>query len=75
MGDLELGLTTQCIQSVNVKGKFDKGPDGSTMANICLKLNAKLGGVNNMIARDCRYAFAINNFNLLTLRLNFFVFL
>ena len=63
VGDLDLGLTTQCIQNKNVAGKPGRGPDGSTMANICLKLNAKLGGINNMIARDCRYVYdcAISN--------------
>lgn len=54
VGDLDLRLTTQCVQERNVKGKPGFGPDESTMANICLKLNAKLGGVNNLIARDSR---------------------
>lgn len=53
VGDLDLRITTQCIQQKNVTGR--NGPDPSTMANICLKLNAKLGGVNNLISRDFRY--------------------
>ena len=53
VGDLDLGLTTQCIQSRNLVGRGN-GPDPAVMANICLKLNAKLGGVNNLIARDFR---------------------
>lgn len=52
VGDLDLHITTQCIQQKNVQGR--NGPDPSTMANICLKLNAKLGGVNNLIAKDFR---------------------
>ena len=52
VGDLDLNLTTQCIQFKNVLGR--NGPDPSTMANICLKLNAKLGGINNLIHRDAR---------------------
>jgi hypothetical protein len=55
VGDLDLRLTTQCVQYKNVVGKADKGPDRSTLANICLKLNAKLGGTNNLIARESRY--------------------
>ena len=52
VGDLELRLLTQCVQWKNVLGR--QGPDPSTMANICLKLNAKMGGVNNLIQRDIR---------------------
>ncbi|XP_059352742.1 protein argonaute-2-like [Daphnia carinata] len=52
VGDLDLKITTQCIQQKNVQGR--NGPDPSTMANICLKLNAKLGGINNLISRDFR---------------------
>ena len=52
VGDLDLHITTQCIQHKNVTGR--NGPDPSTMANICLKLNAKLGGVNNLIERSFR---------------------
>ena len=46
-GDLDSTITTQRVQQKNVTGK--DYPDQSTMANICLKLNAKLGGVNNVI--------------------------
>jgi len=54
-GDLELNITTQCVQFKNVLGRPGQGPDPSTMANICMKLNAKLGGINNLISRDVRY--------------------
>jgi eukaryotic translation initiation factor 2C len=52
VGDLDLKITTQCVQQKNVTGR--NGPDPSIMANICLKLNAKLGGINNLISRDFR---------------------
>ena len=54
LGDLNLKLTTQCVQSKNVVGKPGQGPDPCTMANICLKLNAKLGGINNLISKEVR---------------------
>jgi len=66
VGDLELLLTTQCIQFKNIKGKpgysgqAPTGPDPSTVANICLKLNAKLGGVNNLIDRSVRPRMLLN---------------
>ncbi|KAF1767636.1 hypothetical protein GCK72_007595 [Caenorhabditis remanei] len=41
VGDTLLGVTTQCVQAKNVVKTFAK-----TAANICLKINAKLGGVN-----------------------------
>lgn len=58
VGDLDLCLATQCVQSKNLT-KLKNGvsaPDPSTMANICLKLNAKLGGINTVIAREFRCA-------------------
>ncbi|XP_046448978.1 protein argonaute-2-like isoform X2 [Daphnia pulex] len=58
VGDLDLKITTQCIQQKNVVGR--NGPDPSTMANICLKLNAKLGGINNLISRDFRPKMLLN---------------
>jgi len=58
VGDLDLQLTTQCIQSRNVKGRQQNDGsyvvDSATMANICMKLNAKLGGTNNLISRKVR---------------------
>jgi len=52
VGDLELMVTTQCVQFKNVLGKGF--PDPATMSNICLKLNSKLGGVNNLIDQSVR---------------------
>ncbi|XP_046635455.1 protein argonaute-2-like isoform X1 [Daphnia pulicaria] len=58
VGDLDLKITTQCVQQKNVTGR--NGPDPSIMANICLKLNAKLGGINNLISRDFRPKMLLN---------------
>lgn len=56
VGDLDLQLTTQCVQMKTVigSGRLSSGPDPATVSNICLKLNAKLGGINNLISRDVR---------------------
>ena len=42
--DTELGVLSQCIRDKNIF-KASK----STLANICLKMNAKLGGINHCI--------------------------
>ena len=44
-GDVNHGVITQCVQSKNVGGC--KPP---TVSNILLKINAKLGGINNIFA-------------------------
>ena len=41
-----LAIATQCVLSDTVQKKCNP----STIANICLKINAKLGGINNIIA-------------------------
>ncbi|XP_076067271.1 protein argonaute-3-like [Oratosquilla oratoria] len=45
-GDIELGLLTQCVQAINVSKC-----QPTTIVNILLKINAKLGGTNNIISR------------------------
>ena len=42
--DQQLGVLSQCVKSNNIFN-FKKG----TLANICLKINAKLGGVNHTV--------------------------
>jgi eukaryotic translation initiation factor 2C len=44
VGDTLLGLATQCIQSKNVVKVTPQ-----TLSNLCLKINVKLGGVNNIL--------------------------
>ena len=39
--DNDLGIQTQCI-----KGKNAKRPNAQLLANLCMKINAKVGGTN-----------------------------
>ena len=41
------GLATQCIQAKNAKSCKDM-----TLAQLCLKINSKMGGANNAIANN-----------------------
>ena len=49
VGDTLLGLATQCVQSKNV---VKTSPQ--TLSNLCLKINVKLGGVNNILVPSIR---------------------
>ena len=44
VGDTVLGMATQCVQ---VKNVLKTTPQ--TLSNLCLKINVKLGGVNNIL--------------------------
>ena len=44
MGDTVLGMATQCVQMKNVQRTQPQ-----TLSNLCLKINVKLGGVNNIL--------------------------
>ena len=44
VGDNLIGIATQCILAPNVKKAY-----AATVSNLCLKINAKLGGVNTII--------------------------
>ena len=48
-GDVVYGIRTQCIKAGNAKKA-----DMQTMANICLKINAKLGGTTSVIDKGIR---------------------
>jgi hypothetical protein len=50
IGDTLLGVATQCLQLKNVVN-----PSGQTLANLCLKINVKLGGINTVLAPEIRY--------------------
>ena len=52
VGDFDLKIPTHCVEEKKVVGR--NGPNPSTMVKTCLKLNAKLGGINNLISRDFR---------------------
>ncbi|XP_060856547.1 protein argonaute-2-like [Metopolophium dirhodum] len=49
VGDTILGMATQCIQAKNV----DK-PSVQALSNLCLKINVKLGGTNNILVPSVR---------------------
>ncbi|XP_013856459.1 protein argonaute-3, partial [Austrofundulus limnaeus] len=44
VGDTLLGMATQCVQ---VKNVMKTSPQ--TLSNLCLKINVKLGGINNIL--------------------------
>jgi len=49
VGDTLIGLATQCVQSKNVNKTSPQ-----TLSNLCLKINVKLGGVNNILVPSQR---------------------
>ncbi|RXM92692.1 Protein argonaute-1 [Acipenser ruthenus] len=51
VGDTLLGMATQCVQ---VKNVVKTSPQ--TLSNLCLKINAKLGGINNILVPHQRSA-------------------
>ena len=44
-----LGIATQCVQVKNVNKTSPQ-----TLSNLCLKINVKLGGVNNILVPTMR---------------------
>jgi len=52
ISEMKLNITTQCClrQSLFKRGELSK----QVVANICLKINSKLGGVNHVLSRACR---------------------
>ncbi|XP_033120381.1 protein argonaute-2-like isoform X1 [Anneissia japonica] len=49
VGDTLLGIATQCVQVKNVNKTSPQ-----TLSNLCLKINVKLGGVNNILLPQIR---------------------
>lgn len=49
VGDTVLGMATQCVQSKNVNKTSPQ-----TLSNLCLKINVKLGGINNILLPSIR---------------------
>ena len=49
VGDTMLGLATQCVQAKNVNKTSPQ-----TLSNLCLKINVKLGGINNVLVPTMR---------------------
>ncbi|CAG5124840.1 unnamed protein product [Candidula unifasciata] len=52
VGDICFGLATQCVQSKNVNNLNKNSLQ--TLSNLCLKINVKLGGVNNILLPSIR---------------------
>ena len=51
VGDILIGLATQCVQSKNVNKTSPQ-----TLSNLCLKINVKLGGINSILVPNVRPA-------------------
>ena len=49
VGDIIFGLATQCVQAKNVNKTSPQ-----TLSNLCLKINVKLGGINNILLPSIR---------------------
>ena len=49
VGDTLLGVATQCVQVKNVTKVTTQ-----TLSNLCLKINVKLGGINNILLPNAR---------------------
>ena len=49
VGDIMCGLATQCVQAKNVNKTSPQ-----TLSNLCLKINVKLGGINNILLPSIR---------------------
>ncbi|XP_067142812.1 protein argonaute-2-like [Centruroides vittatus] len=52
VAETELGLMTQCVRDVNLVDR--KKFNAQFICNLCQKINAKMGGVNNSLAREYR---------------------
>ena len=50
IGDVERGISTQAIDENSIKKQ--RGPFDKLTSNICLKINAKLGGKNFKLSKD-----------------------
>lgn len=50
VGDILFGLATQCVQAKNVNKTTPQ-----TLSNLCLKINVKLGGINNILLPSIRW--------------------
>jgi len=48
--DMKFGLVTQCFLKDNVFKPPNKEMNKQTIGNICLKINAKLGGINHVLS-------------------------
>ena len=54
--DMKFGLVTQCFLKDNVFKPPTKELNKQTIGNICLKINAKLGGINHVLSTKSKPA-------------------
>ncbi|CAB4001704.1 argonaute-2 isoform X1 [Paramuricea clavata] len=54
-GDVAHGITTQCIKVEHASNDFSDWRKRETLVNLCLKINAKLGGTTCAIDREVIY--------------------
>ncbi|KAF8670621.1 argonaute family [Rhizoctonia solani] len=57
-GDITMGVATQCL-----KGERARSPCPQYLANVCLKINAKLGGVNSKLNASDNLAWTLDSAN------------
>ncbi|KAF8751460.1 argonaute family [Rhizoctonia solani] len=57
-GDITMGVATQCL-----KGDRARSPEPQYLANVCLKINAKLGGVNSKLNASDNLAWTLDSAN------------
>ncbi|XP_042203325.1 protein argonaute-3-like [Homarus americanus] len=57
-GDTEVGILSQCVQATNVTAIKPQ-----TLGNILLKINAKMGGINNVLSRTGMPMVSLNHGN------------
>lgn len=69
VGDTVLGMATQCVQVKNVQKTTPQ-----TLSNLCLKINVKLGGVNNILLPQGRLVEILVNSYHETNELLFYIF-
>eukprot|EP00092_Neocalanus_flemingeri_P072437 GFUD01089177.1.p1 GENE.GFUD01089177.1~~GFUD01089177.1.p1 ORF type:complete len:635 (+),score=195.98 GFUD01089177.1:285-1907(+) len=52
LGDMKLNISTQCCLKANLYkgGNLSK----QVVANVCMKINSKLGGINHVLSKGCR---------------------
>jgi eukaryotic translation initiation factor 2C len=53
-GDIEMGLMTQCVLQKNARNVAEKPPgrNAATAVNLAMKVNIKMGGINNALQAD-----------------------
>jgi len=53
LGDMKFNISTQCCLRNNLF-KGGSGLNKQVVANICMKINSKMGGINHSLSKECR---------------------